>query len=123
MRHFCPVSTFNELIVEAERAIRARIDFEADELTGYFVAHGAVLLACLRYWAQIEGKTDAEVQAAIESADKSTPGEGCPGSGRKRRSGCFDGQPITSSHCWQAPAPPLRDKPLRIHGVPVSSVP
>jgi hypothetical protein len=29
-----------------------------------------VLLACLRYWAQIEGRTDAEVQAAIESADK-----------------------------------------------------
>jgi hypothetical protein len=71
MRHFCPVSTFNELIVEAEQAIRARTDSEADELTGYFVAHGAVLLACLRYWAQIEGKTDAEVQAAIESADKS----------------------------------------------------
>jgi hypothetical protein len=32
------VSTFNELIVEAEQAIRARIDSEADELTGYFVA-------------------------------------------------------------------------------------
>jgi hypothetical protein len=38
MRHFCTVSTFNELIVEAEQAIRARIDSEADELTGYFVA-------------------------------------------------------------------------------------
>jgi hypothetical protein len=39
---------------------------------GYFVAQGAVLLACLRYWAQIEGKTDADVQAAIASADKGT---------------------------------------------------
>jgi hypothetical protein len=73
MRHFCPVSTFNELIVEAEQANQgARIDSEADELTGYFVAQGAVLLACLRYWAQIEGRTDAEVQAAIESANKGT---------------------------------------------------
>jgi hypothetical protein len=70
MRHFCPVSTFDELIVEPEQAIRARIDSEADELTGYFVAQGAVLLACLRYWAQIEGRTDAEVQAAIESANQ-----------------------------------------------------
>jgi hypothetical protein len=72
MRHFCPVSTFNELIVEPEQAIRARIDSEADELTGYFVAQGAVLLACLRYWAQIEGRTDAEVQAAIESPNQGT---------------------------------------------------
>jgi hypothetical protein len=31
-----------------------------------------VLLACLRYWAQIEGRTDAEPQAAIECADKGT---------------------------------------------------
>ena len=68
MRHFCPVSTFNELMnKQSGRAPTPR----ADELTGYFGAQGAVLLACLRYWAQIEGKTDAEVQAAIESADKS----------------------------------------------------
>jgi hypothetical protein len=67
MRHFCPVSTFNELIVEAEQAIRARIDSEADEHTGYFVAQGAVLLACLRYWAQIEGRTDAEVRQRLSS--------------------------------------------------------
>ena len=72
MRHFCRVSTFNELIVEAEQAIRARIDSEADELTGYFVADGAVLLACHRYWAQITGRTDAEIQAANESANKGT---------------------------------------------------
>jgi hypothetical protein len=71
MRHFCTVSTVNELIVEAEQAIRARIDSEADELTGYFLAQRAVLLACLRCWAQIEGKTDAEVQAAIASANRS----------------------------------------------------
>jgi hypothetical protein len=88
MRHFCTVSTFNDLIVEAEQAIRARIDSEADEHTGYFVAQGAVFLACLRYWAQIEGGTDAEVQAAIDRLTKA-PGEGCPGSGRKRRSGCL----------------------------------
>ena len=31
-----------------------------------------MLLACLRYWAQIEGRTGAEVQAAIESANKGT---------------------------------------------------
>jgi hypothetical protein len=43
------VSTFNELIVEAHQAIRVRIDSEADELSGYFVAQSAVLLACLRY--------------------------------------------------------------------------
>jgi hypothetical protein len=31
-----------------------------------------VLLACLRYWAQITGRTDAEIQAAIEAGNKGT---------------------------------------------------
>jgi hypothetical protein len=117
------VSTFNELLVEAHQAIRARIDSEADELIGYFVAQGAVLLACLRYWAQIEGRTDAEVQAAIESADKGTLEKAVRDLAESDDPDALMASPITSSHCWQASAPPVRDKPLRIQGVPVSSVP
>jgi hypothetical protein len=122
MRHFCTVSTFNELIVEAEQAIRARIDSEANELTGYFVAQGAVLLACLRYWAQIEGKTDADVQAAIASADKSALEKAV---GDLAESD--DADALMASRLLQViagrPQPHLFETSHCIQGVPVSSVP
>jgi hypothetical protein len=120
--HCYDVGTFNELIVEAERAIRARIDSEADELTGYFVAQGAVLLACLRYWAQIEGRTDAEVQAATETADKGTLEKAV-----RNLAESDDPDALMASRLLQViagrPQPHLFETSHCIQGVPVSSVP
>jgi hypothetical protein len=40
--------------------------------TNYFVQHGAVLLAALRLWAEPRQKTDADLQALIDSANAAT---------------------------------------------------
>jgi len=65
------VSTFGELFEQAEQEIRAHIESAAGEFTNYFVVQGAVLLASIRLWAQLCGKTATDQRAMIE-ADKSS---------------------------------------------------
>jgi hypothetical protein len=66
------VSTFGELFEQAEQEIRAHIESAAAEFTNYFVVQGAVLLASIRLWAQLCGKTDTDQRAMIEAPDKSS---------------------------------------------------
>jgi hypothetical protein len=74
------VSTFIELIEQAEQDIRAHIRSTSSESThhfvvdstNYFVEHGAVLLAALRLWAEPRQKTDADLQALMASANAAT---------------------------------------------------
>jgi hypothetical protein len=66
------VSTFGELFEQAEQEIRAPIESAAAEFTNYFVVQGAVLLASIRLWAQLCGKTDTDQRAMIEAPDKSS---------------------------------------------------
>jgi hypothetical protein len=66
------VSTFGELFEQAEQEIRAHIESAAPEFTNYFVVQGAVLLASIRLWAQLCGKTDTDQRAMIEAPDKSS---------------------------------------------------
>ncbi|HTF41671.1 MAG TPA: helix-turn-helix domain-containing protein [Propionibacteriaceae bacterium] len=65
------MSTFGELFEQAEQEIRAHIESAAGEFTNYFVVQGAVLLASIRLWAQLCGKTATDQRAMIE-ADKSS---------------------------------------------------
>jgi hypothetical protein len=65
------VSTFGELFDQAEQEIRAHIESAAAEFTNYFVVQGAVLLASIRLWGQLCGKTATDQRAMIE-ADKSS---------------------------------------------------
>jgi hypothetical protein len=65
------VSTFGELFEQAEQEIRADIESAAAEFTNYFVVQGAVLLASIRLWGQLCGKTATDQRAMIE-ADKSS---------------------------------------------------
>ena len=65
------MSTFGELFEQAEQEIRAHIESTAAEFTNYFVVQGAVLLASIRLWAQLYGKTATDQRAMIE-ADKSS---------------------------------------------------
>jgi hypothetical protein len=48
----------------------AHIESAAAEVTNYFVVQGAVLLASIRFWAQLCEKTEADERALIESSDK-----------------------------------------------------
>jgi hypothetical protein len=66
------VSTFGELFEQAEQEIRAHIESAAAEFTNYFVVQGAVLLASIRLWAQLCGKTETDERAMVESSDKSS---------------------------------------------------
>jgi hypothetical protein len=66
------VSTFGELFEQAEQEIRAHIESAAAEFTNYFVVQGAVLLASIRLWAQLCGKTETDQRAMVESSDKSS---------------------------------------------------
>ena len=65
------MSTFGELFERAEQEIRAHIESAAAEFTNYFVVQGAVLLASIRLWGQLCGKTATDQRAIIE-ADKSS---------------------------------------------------
>jgi hypothetical protein len=69
------VSTFGELFEQAEQEIRAPIESAAAEFTDYFVVQGAVLLASIRLWGQLCGKTDTDQRAMIEAPDKSSLGK------------------------------------------------
>jgi hypothetical protein len=64
------VSTFIELYEQAEQDIRANLRSAVSEDTNYYVKQGALLLASVRLWAQLYEKTDADVQAKIESPDR-----------------------------------------------------
>jgi hypothetical protein len=66
------VSTFGELFEQAEQEIRADIESAAGEFTNYFVVQGAVLLASIRLWAQLCGKTETDQRTMIEAPDKSS---------------------------------------------------
>jgi hypothetical protein len=64
------VSIFIELYEQAEQDIRANLRSAVSEDTNYYVKQGALLLAAVRLWAQLYEKTDADVQAKIESPDR-----------------------------------------------------
>jgi hypothetical protein len=74
------VSTFIELKEQAEEEIRTHIRSTASDSTShftvdhtnYFVDRGAALLAALRLWAESRQKTDADLQALIDSANAAT---------------------------------------------------
>ena len=74
------MSTFIKLRDQAEQEIRAHIRSTSPDAThhfvvdstNYFVQHGAVLLAALRLWAEPRQKTDADLQALIDSANAAT---------------------------------------------------
>jgi Arc/MetJ-type ribon-helix-helix transcriptional regulator len=74
------VSTFIELKEQAEEEIRTHIRSTASDYTShftvdhtnYFVDRGAALLAALRLWAESRQKTDADLQAMIDSANAAT---------------------------------------------------
>jgi hypothetical protein len=66
------VSTFGELFEQAEQDIRANLRSSVSDVTDYYVTQGSVLLASVRLWAQLYEKTDADVQARIEHADRSS---------------------------------------------------
>jgi hypothetical protein len=50
------MSTFGELVVEADQDIRAHIRSSVSDVTNYFVVQGAVLLAAIRLWSEIGEK-------------------------------------------------------------------
>jgi hypothetical protein len=66
------VSTFGELFEQAEQDIRATLRSSVSDVTNYYVTQGSVLLASVRLWAQLYEKTDADVQAKIDHADRSS---------------------------------------------------
>jgi Arc/MetJ-type ribon-helix-helix transcriptional regulator len=74
------VGTFIELKEQAEEEIRTHIRSTASDSTShftvdhtnYFVDRGAALLAALRLWAESRQKTDADLQALIDSANAAT---------------------------------------------------
>ena len=66
------MSIFIELYEQAEQDIRANLRSAVSEDTNYYVKQGALLLAAVRLWAQLYEKTDADVQAKIEHADRSS---------------------------------------------------
>ena len=66
------MSTFGELFEQAEQDIRANLRSSVSDVTNYYVTQGSVLLASVRLWAQLYEKTDADVRAKIEHADRSS---------------------------------------------------
>ena len=66
------MNTFGELFEHAEQDIRANLRPSVSDVTNYYVTQGSVLLASVRLWAQLYEKTDADVQAKIEHADRSS---------------------------------------------------